>query len=74
MKKHGCEGMAYHANFECEIHENPFECLDKIIIFDEKNNDYCEEMSLNYSGRKYLYQELKQKEINTTKGERNGVS
>ncbi|MCM3160810.1 DUF6980 family protein [Metabacillus litoralis] len=40
MKKHCCEDMDYHANFECEIHENPFECPDKIIIFDERNNEY----------------------------------
>ncbi|WP_390883606.1 DUF6980 family protein [Heyndrickxia oleronia] len=32
--------MTYHANFECKIHENHFECPDKIIIFDRKNNDY----------------------------------
>ncbi|WP_420800291.1 DUF6980 family protein [Neobacillus terrae] len=23
-----------------EIHENPFECPDKIIIFDERNDEY----------------------------------
>jgi hypothetical protein len=40
MKKHCCEDMAYHANFACEIYKNPFECLDKIIIIDEKSNDY----------------------------------
>ena len=40
MKKHCCEDMAYHANFKCDIHGNPFECPDKIIIFDEKDNDY----------------------------------
>lgn len=32
--------MAYHVNFKCDVHENPFECPDKIIIFDEKDNDY----------------------------------
>ena len=36
MKKHCCEDMAYHANFKCDIHGNPFECPDEIIIFDEK--------------------------------------
>ena len=40
MKKHCCVDMAYHANFECDIHKNPFKCPDKIIIFDEKDNDY----------------------------------
>lgn len=40
MKKHCCEDMTYHANFKCDIHENPFECPDKIIISDEKHNDY----------------------------------
>ena len=40
MKKHCCEDMTYHVNFKCDIHENPFECADKIIIFDGKDNDY----------------------------------
>jgi hypothetical protein len=40
MKKHCCEDIAYHANFECEIHENPYKCPNKIIIFDKRNNDY----------------------------------
>ncbi|MFE3572828.1 DUF6980 family protein [Lysinibacillus sp. NPDC059133] len=40
MKNHCCEDMTFHANFKCEIHENPFECPDKIIIFYEQNNDY----------------------------------
>ncbi|GIN39304.1 MULTISPECIES: DUF6980 family protein [Heyndrickxia] len=40
MKRHCCENMTYHANFECKIHENYFECPDKIIIFDRKNKEY----------------------------------
>ena len=32
--------MTYHVNFKCDIHENPLECPDKIIIFDGKDNDY----------------------------------
>lgn len=40
MKKHCCEDMHYHATFKCDIHENPFDCPDTIILFDEKNNDY----------------------------------
>jgi len=40
MKNHCCEDMTFHANFKCEIHENPFECPDKIIIFYEQNYDY----------------------------------
>ena len=40
MKKHCCEDMDYHANFKCDIHENSFDCPDKLIIFDEKDNDY----------------------------------
>lgn len=31
--------MDYHANFKCDIHENPFDCPDKIIIH-EKDSDY----------------------------------
>ena len=40
MQKHCCEDMDYHANFECDLHASPFECPDKIIIFDEKDKDY----------------------------------
>lgn len=40
MKIHCCEDMTYHASFKCEIHENRFECPDKIVIFYEENNDY----------------------------------
>lgn len=32
--------MDYHANFKCYMHDNPFNCLDKIIIYDKKDNDY----------------------------------
>ncbi|MEK4385812.1 hypothetical protein MKZ25_08375 [Solibacillus sp. FSL W7-1464] len=35
-----CEFMEYHANFKCDIHENPYDCPDKIVIFNEKSNDY----------------------------------
>ncbi|WP_132358025.1 hypothetical protein [Lysinibacillus sp. BK089] len=40
MKKYCCEDMTFHASFKCEIHENPFECPDKIIIFYEQSNNY----------------------------------
>ena len=32
--------MEYHANFKCDIHENPFDCPDNIIVFSEKNRRY----------------------------------
>ncbi|MFE8700810.1 DUF6980 family protein [Cytobacillus sp. FJAT-54145] len=40
MKQHCCEDMDYHANFKCHIRESPFECPDKVIIFDEVDKDY----------------------------------
>lgn len=40
MKKHCCEDMAYHAAFECEIHKDPYDCPDQLILFDEKDQDY----------------------------------
>ncbi|WP_430089062.1 DUF6980 family protein [Peribacillus butanolivorans] len=40
MKKHCCDDMAYHANFKCEIHENLFECPDKLVIYYERDNEY----------------------------------
>lgn len=40
MEKYCCEDMVYHVTFKCDIHENPFDCPDKIIIFDEEDNDY----------------------------------
>ncbi|MEK4671343.1 MULTISPECIES: DUF6980 family protein [Bacillati] len=35
-----CEDMDYHANFKCDIHDDPFECPDKVIIYDKQDNDY----------------------------------
>lgn len=32
--------MTYYANLKCDLHKNPFECPDKIIIFDEQDRDY----------------------------------
>lgn len=40
MKEFCCEYMDYHANFKCDIHKNPYDCPDNIIIFYEKSNDY----------------------------------
>jgi hypothetical protein len=40
MSKHCCEPMNYQVNINCDTHDNPFECPDKIIFFDEKDNDY----------------------------------
>ncbi|WP_082023212.1 DUF6980 family protein [Sporosarcina koreensis] len=40
MKRHCCEDMDYHADFNCDIHSDPFECPDKILVFDIEHNDY----------------------------------
>ncbi|MGF9772950.1 hypothetical protein ABEX30_10920 [Priestia aryabhattai] len=40
MDKHCCEDMKYHANFNCDIHEDPFECPDKLILFNKRDNEY----------------------------------
>ena len=40
MKRHCCEDMDYHTNLNCDMHSDPFECPDKILIFDNKDNDY----------------------------------
>lgn len=40
MKKHCCDDIDYHVNFKCDIHQNPFNCSDKMIFFDERDNDY----------------------------------
>ena len=39
-KQHCCEYMDYHANFKCDMHIDPFDCPDKIIIFSDKDNTY----------------------------------
>lgn len=39
-KMHCCGEMGYHATFKCDIHENPYDCPDKLILFDEKDHDY----------------------------------
>lgn len=40
MKKHCCEDMDYHVNFECDMHRDLFECPDKIVIYDNEEDDY----------------------------------
>lgn len=40
MKKHCCEDIAYHVNFQCNLHEDPFDCPDRLLIFDENANRY----------------------------------
>ncbi len=40
MKKHCCESMKYHCEFKCEVHNDPFDCPDRIIYFSEETNEY----------------------------------
>ncbi|WP_028413903.1 DUF6980 family protein [Bacillus sp. 278922_107] len=40
MKKHCCDYMNYHVNFTCDIHSDPFECPDNLILFDKMNKEY----------------------------------
>lgn len=40
MKKHCCEDMEYHVNFKCNLHDNSFDCPDKLIIYDLSSDDY----------------------------------
>lgn len=40
MKIHCCVEMDYHATFKCDIHEDPYDCPDKLILFDENVDDY----------------------------------
>ncbi|WP_375345236.1 hypothetical protein ACEWPB_14270 [Priestia megaterium] len=40
MDKYCCEDMKYHANFNCDIHKDPFECPDKLILFDKRDDEY----------------------------------
>lgn len=40
MKKHCCEDMDYHANYKCEIHDEPFECPDQLVVFYEQDSKY----------------------------------
>lgn len=39
-KKFCCESMKYHIEYKCDIHENPFDCPDKIINYSTKQNNY----------------------------------
>ena len=40
MKNYCCEDMEYHVTFNCDIHENPFNCPDQLIYFDKDNKEY----------------------------------
>ena len=41
LNTHCCEDMAYHVDFECDVHSNPFDCPDKLVIYDKEGNDYA---------------------------------
>lgn len=40
MVNYCCENMKYHAEFNCEAHDNKFDCPDNIIYFNKANNKY----------------------------------
>ncbi|PID04110.1 hypothetical protein CSV67_01155 [Sporosarcina sp. P2] len=40
MKQHCCEDMAYHATFTCDVHKDPYDCPDQLILFDKTDQDY----------------------------------
>ena len=40
MKGHCCEDISYHANFACGIHDEPSDCPDQLLSFDEKDHTY----------------------------------
>jgi hypothetical protein len=38
--KHCCDSMAYHANYRCAEHPDPFDCPDNIICYSAKFGEY----------------------------------
>ena len=40
MKKMCCKAMRYHTSNHCIVHNSPFECPDRLVIYNEKDNDY----------------------------------
>lgn len=39
-KKYCCEDMGEHINQKCHIHKDPFECPDKLIHYNEKDDEF----------------------------------
>ncbi|MGM0865185.1 MAG: DUF6980 family protein [Bacillota bacterium] len=40
MNEQCCEDRGYQTNFMCDIQNNPFDCSDKIIISNKRDNKY----------------------------------
>ena len=40
MKTMCCEAMRYHTSNHCAVHSSPFECPDRLLLYDETSKDY----------------------------------
>lgn len=40
MKKHCCKDMEYYVDLKCDIHSDPFDCPDNIVVYNEMTNVY----------------------------------
>ena len=40
MKKMCCDAMRYHTSNHCAVHSSPFECPDRLVLYDEKSDRY----------------------------------
>jgi hypothetical protein len=38
--QHCCEEMTYYVNMECDQHDNPFDCPDNTIFYNEVLDEY----------------------------------
>ncbi|MCC5822305.1 MAG: hypothetical protein LAT64_09135 [Phycisphaerales bacterium] len=40
MTQHCCESIAYHINYRCPLHPDPYDCADNILIYRPQFDEY----------------------------------
>ncbi len=40
LQNHCCEMMKYHINYQCPVHEDPFDCPDNLIDYESMFDEY----------------------------------
>ena len=47
-----CEAMKYHTENHCGVHDDPFECPDRLVLFDEESGRYG--LIIHDGGQSYI--------------------
>lgn len=51
-KEFCCEAMRYHTTNHCEIHDDPFDCPDRLVCYNEKARQFG--LIIHDGGKSYV--------------------